>query len=96
MAETDSKAGRIRCVVLDVDGVLTDGRIVLDGAGGEWKFFDVRDGLGISLAGKLGLQVVFLTGRESEAVCRRARELSVRRGLQGVDDKEAAIEGILE
>ncbi len=96
LADIERKAERIRCVVLDVDGVLTDGRIILDGGGGEWKFFDVRDGLGISLAGRLGLEVVFLTGRKSEVVSRRAAELSVRQVLQGIDDKAAAMKRLLE
>jgi YrbI family 3-deoxy-D-manno-octulosonate 8-phosphate phosphatase len=85
------KAKRIQCLVLDVDGVLTDGRIHLDGRGGEFKSFDVKDGLRIVLARSLGMQVVFLTGRKSDAVSRRAVELSVDRVYQGANDKAAVI-----
>ena len=88
-------ARAIRLVVLDVDGVLTDGRIVLGGGGEEWKSFDVRDGLRMVMARKQGLELAFLTGRESEAVSRRATELSVDRVLQGVKDKAEAMNALL-
>jgi len=89
------KARNVRCIVFDVDGVLTDGRIFFDGRGGEWKSFNVRDGLRIVMARKHGLEVAFLTGRESEAVSRRAAELSVDRVLQGVKDKAEAMNALL-
>lgn len=91
------KARNVRCIVFDVDGVLTDGRIFL-GRGGEeeWKTFNVRDGLRIVMARKRGLKVAFLTGRESEAVSRRAAELSVDRVLQGVKDKAEAMSALLQ
>jgi 3-deoxy-D-manno-octulosonate 8-phosphate phosphatase (KDO 8-P phosphatase) len=89
------KARNVRCIVFDVDGVLTDGRIFLDGRGKEWKSFNVRDGLRIVMARKHGLEVAFLTGRESEAVSRRAAELSVDRVLQGVKDKAEAMNALL-
>ena len=66
-----------RYVIFDVDGVLSDGRIVLDSNGVEAKFFDVRDGSGISILRKGGYMVGFLTGRSSEVVNVRARELHV-------------------
>ena len=81
------KARRVRWLVLDVDGVLTDGRIILDGGGGEWKSFDVRDGQRIVLAGREGIRTVFLTGRTSRVVERRAVELGVYRVFQGAHDK---------
>ena len=89
------KARHVRCVVFDVDGVLTDGRILLGGVGEEWKFFNVRDGLRIVMARKQGLEVAFLTGRESVAVSRRAAELGVDRVLQGVKDKAEAMKALL-
>jgi 3-deoxy-D-manno-octulosonate 8-phosphate phosphatase (KDO 8-P phosphatase) len=89
------KARGVRCIVFDVDGVLTDGRILLDGRGAEWKSFDVKDGLRIAMARKQGLDVAFLTGRESEAVSRRAAELSVNRVWQGVRDKAEAMSSLL-
>jgi 3-deoxy-D-manno-octulosonate 8-phosphate phosphatase (KDO 8-P phosphatase) len=90
------KAKSVRCIVLDVDGVLTDGRIVIDGGGNEWKSFNVRDGLRIVMARKQGMKVAFLTGRESDAVSRRAAELSVDHVFQGVRDKSQAMDSLIE
>jgi len=81
------KARHVRWLVLDVDGVLTDGRIILDGGEGEWKAFDVRDGQRIVLAAREGIRTVFLTGRSSRVVERRAAELGVHRVFQGAHDK---------
>jgi len=78
--------------VLDVDGVLTDGQIILDGCDNEWKAFNVRDGHRIVLAAREGIRTVFLTGRTSRVVERRAIELGVHRVYQGEHDKGAAIE----
>ena len=89
------KARSVRCIVFDVDGVLTDGRIVLGRGGEEWKSFNVRDGLRMAMARKQGLVLAFLTGRESEAVSRRAAELSVDHVLQGVKDKAEAMKALL-
>lgn len=84
------KAARIRLLLLDVDGVLTDGGIIIDDRGAETKRFDVRDGLGITLLLRAGIEVGFITGRSSPVVVRRARELKVRMVYQGVQDKAAA------
>ena len=81
------KARAVRWLVLDVDGVLTDGRIILDGGEGEWKAFDVRDGQRIVLAAHEGIRTVLLTGRSSRVVERRAAELGVHRVFQGAHDK---------
>ena len=86
------KARHVRWLVLDVDGVLTDGRIVLDGGDGEWKAFDVRDGQRLVLAAREGIRTVFLTGRSSGVVARRAAELGVHRVFQGADDKGETME----
>jgi 3-deoxy-D-manno-octulosonate 8-phosphate phosphatase (KDO 8-P phosphatase) len=83
------KAARIRLLLLDVDGVLTDGGIIIDDRGAETKRFDVRDGLGITLLLRAGIEVGFITGRSSPVVIRRARELKVRIVYQGVQDKAA-------
>lgn len=85
------KAQRVRWLVLDVDGVLTDGRILLDGEEGEWKAFDVRDGHRIVMAAGEGIRTVFLTGRTSRVVARRAAELGVHRVFQGALDKGAVL-----
>lgn len=89
------KAGTVRWLVFDVDGVLTDGRIILDGGDGEWKAFDVKDGHRLALAVRHGLRVIFLTGRESRVVARRAAELGVHRVFQGAHDKGAVMERLL-
>ena len=85
----------LRLVLTDVDGVLTDGTVLLLPDGGEAKAFHIRDGLGIVLARKAGLRVGLLSGRASEAVAARGRELSLDVVRQGVADKRAALEEIL-
>ena len=82
-----TKAEKIKLLLLDVDGVLTDGRIVIDDKGVETKHFDVRDGQGISLLRHAGVDVGFITGRSSKAVQYRARELGVQIVYQGIRDK---------
>jgi 3-deoxy-D-manno-octulosonate 8-phosphate phosphatase (KDO 8-P phosphatase) len=81
------KAKKIRLLLLDVDGVLTDGSIILDGRGNETKAFHVRDGRGIKLAQKAGIHVGIITGRSSEVVKIRARELGITEVHQGAKDK---------
>jgi len=79
---------------LDVDGVLTDGRIYLDGRGHEWKVFDTKDGHGMRKAAAAGITLVWISGRRSPATASRARELGVPYCLQGVRDKRARFEAI--
>lgn len=76
-------ASRIRLLVLDVDGVLTDARLVLGPGGEEYKHFCARDGIGIKLAQRAGIEVAFMSARESEVVSRRAEMLGVREVHQG-------------
>jgi 3-deoxy-D-manno-octulosonate 8-phosphate phosphatase (KDO 8-P phosphatase) len=78
---------RIRLLLLDVDGVMTDGRIIYDDHGGETKAFDVRDGHGIKLLQRAGIRVGIITGRQSAVVQRRAEELGIELVYQGVKDK---------
>ena len=91
----EKKAKFIRLLLLDVDGVLTDGRIVYDGAGRELKFFDIKDGQGIKLLQQAGLEVGILSGRKSPALRLRAKELGIRLVRQRVLDKGKALETIL-
>ncbi len=77
------KATGIKLLLLDVDGVLTNGQIIYDGAGNELKMFDVRDGHGIKLLQRAGIQVGIITGRKSEVVARRAAELGIEILYQG-------------
>ena len=82
--------------ILDVDGVLTAGRIIMDDDGREIKHFDVRDGHGIKILMRFDIDVVLLTGRKSSVVEHRARDLGIREVHQQIWDKVAAFEGILE
>ena len=85
----------VKLVIFDVDGVLTDGRIVLNDDGVESKFFDVRDGSGIKWLVRVGLDVAFLTGRQSHVVELRAAELGVTRIHQGAKVKIDVYERLL-
>ncbi len=78
---------KIKYVVLDVDGTLTDGGIIYDSLGNELKRFDAKDGLGIKVAIAAGLIIVIISGRESLMVKRRASELGVQYLLSGVQLK---------
>jgi 3-deoxy-D-manno-octulosonate 8-phosphate phosphatase (KDO 8-P phosphatase) len=82
-----SKARNVALLLLDVDGVLTDGRIIIDDRGVETKQFHVRDGQGIALLLRAGIQVGLITSRSSASVRRRARELGIRLVRQGVSNK---------
>jgi 3-deoxy-D-manno-octulosonate 8-phosphate phosphatase (KDO 8-P phosphatase) len=88
------KASKIKLLLLDVDGILTDGGIYLDNRGVETKRFDVRDGQGITLLQRAGIRVGLVTGRTSEIVRHRARELGVEIVYQGVGNKAAIYEEI--
>lgn len=78
---------KIRLLLLDVDGVMTDGRIIFDNHGVETKAFDVKDGHGLKLLQRAGLKVGIITGRESEVVRFRARELGIDILHQGAKSK---------
>jgi 3-deoxy-D-manno-octulosonate 8-phosphate phosphatase (KDO 8-P phosphatase) len=82
---------KIELLVLDVDGVLTDGRLYFSGSGEALKTFHVRDGHGIKLLMRSGVAVAALSGRRSPAVTARMRELKVRNVVQGCADKVAAL-----
>jgi 3-deoxy-D-manno-octulosonate 8-phosphate phosphatase (KDO 8-P phosphatase) len=91
-----SRLKKIKLLLLDVDGVMTDGRIILDSRGIESKAFHVRDGLGIKLAQKAGITVGIITGRKSEVVDLRARELGIHEVHQGAHDKITVYESLIE
>lgn len=84
----------IRLFVMDVDGTMTDGAVYLDGKGGEFKRFDVRDGLGIACLMRSGVRTAIISGRESAVTAVRAKELGIEVVVQGVKDKLAAIREI--
>ena len=82
----------IRLLVLDVDGVLTDGRLYFGPRGEALKVFDVRDGYGLNAVRHAGIRVAVISGRRSQAVRARCRELRVQHVHQGVSDKLAVFE----
>lgn len=86
------KASRVRFMILDVDGVLTDGRVLFDKAGELGKSFNVQDGMGIRLALEAGIRVALISGRISEAVEKRASDLGIQDCLLGIQDKVSAYE----
>ncbi len=90
-----AKAADIALLVLDVDGVLTDGRLWFGAEGEALKAFHVRDGLGIKLLRAAGVEVAVISGRSSPAVAARMRELGVAQVAQGVADKAAALAELL-
>lgn len=86
----------IELIVLDVDGTMTDSRITYSAAGDEIKSFNVKDGLAISSWRKLGKQVAIITGRTSEIVARRAKELQIEHFYQGIENKKEVLESLLQ
>lgn len=90
-ARTPTPLGRIELLILDVDGVLTDGRLYFAPTGEALKVFHVHDGHGIQLLMGSGVHVAAVSGRRSAAVTARMRELKVRHVMQGCSDKVAAL-----
>jgi 3-deoxy-D-manno-octulosonate 8-phosphate phosphatase (KDO 8-P phosphatase) len=90
------RARKVGLVLMDVDGVLTDGRLTFSGGSGEARTFNVKDGAGIVLARKLGLRTGFLSGRGGPAIVRRARELGIDEVHLGAGDKGRVYAGILK
>ena len=86
----------IKLIVLDVDGCLTDGGIIYSSDGAETKKFNVKDGLAISLWVKMGYHVAIITGRNSEIVKRRAKELGIVHLFQHIKDKEKALSELID
>lgn len=94
--ELTEAARKVRLLILDVDGVLTDGSIILDNEGNEFKAFHVRDGHGIKMLGSAGITIAIITGRYSQVVERRAAELGIAEVYQRCYVKTDAFEKILE
>ncbi len=82
---------RITCLVLDVDGVLTDSRIYFTDDGKEMKAFNSKDGHGLKLLMRAGIEVAIITGRVSRALEYRTNELGIRHVFQGIKDKKTAL-----
>ncbi len=92
----NTELNRIKLLLLDVDGVMTDGRIIYLDDGKEAKCFDVKDGHGLKLIQRAGIQVGIITGRQSEVVARRAAELGIEIVYQGAKDKMLPFREIME
>ncbi len=87
MKKLEEKTKKIKMFIMDVDGTLTDGKIYMGPHGEKFKAFNTKDGLGIKLLIKQGILPVIITGRNSEIVNTRAKELGIEEVYQGVDDK---------
>lgn len=90
------KAQAIHLLILDVDGILSDGKLYFANGGEEIKTFHTQDGLGIKMLQQAGVQVAIITGRESAIVQRRAESLGIQHIIQGRDDKLTAMNELLE
>lgn len=94
--KTLEKAKQIKLVICDVDGVLSDGKVYFSNQGDEFKNFNIKDGLGIKLLQRSGIQVAIITGRHSAIVAHRAKELGIDIVYQGHSDKRAAFNEIIQ
>ena len=88
--DIQNKLSRVRHLILDVDGVLTDGRLYFDNHGNELKTFHTLDGHGIKMLQQSGVAVAIITGRRSSLVEKRAHDLGITRLIQGREDKYSA------
>lgn len=97
MANRDlqQKAQSIKLVAFDIDGIMTDGRLYFTSMGDEIKAFNVKDGLGLKLLRDSGVEVAIITGRTSELVNRRARDLKIDKLIQGREDKKIALQELM-
>ena len=84
----EEKASKIKLLFLDVDGIMTDGRIIMNDRGEETKSFDVKDGHGLRMLMAAGVEVVLISGRKSQAVDYRAKDLGIEAVYQAVSDKQ--------
>jgi len=89
-------ARRIRLVIFDIDGVLTNGSLFFDNRGEEYKAFNSRDGHGMRILMECGLEAAVITGRESRLVEHRMRDLGISRVYQGFRDKRPAYQALLD
>jgi 3-deoxy-D-manno-octulosonate 8-phosphate phosphatase (KDO 8-P phosphatase) len=89
------RAATIRLLILDVDGVMTDGRLHYDAQGREFKTFHVRDGYGIKRLMDAGVTVAIISGRRSLSAAARMTELGIRHVMLGREDKDVALEELL-
>jgi 3-deoxy-D-manno-octulosonate 8-phosphate phosphatase (KDO 8-P phosphatase) len=90
------KAKKLKLLILDVDGVLTDGKLFFDNQGNEYKSFHARDGHGIKLLRQTGVEVAVISGRKSNSVALRMKNLGIEHVYQGHEHKHGAFNEIIE
>jgi 3-deoxy-D-manno-octulosonate 8-phosphate phosphatase (KDO 8-P phosphatase) len=90
-----ARAGAVKLIIFDVDGVLTDGSLFYGDTGEEYKAFNSRDGHGIKMLRASGVEAAILTGRTSQVVMHRARNLGIVRVIQGSEDKLQCFQNLL-
>ena len=90
------RAKRVKLLILDIDGVMTDGRLIYSVYGDELKFFDVQDGFGITLLNRAGIKSVIITAKKSRIVKLRARDMRISKAYQGYLDKLIAFDRALK
>lgn len=95
MPDRNARARRVKLLIMDVDGTLTDGSLFVLPNGEEVKAYNVKDGLGILLAQMAGLKMAIITGKTSRSVAVRAKKLRIAEVHQGILNKKPALEGIL-
>lgn len=88
------KARKIKLLLLDVDGVLTDGRIIYDSRGRDMKFFDVADGMGVHILKKMGISTILITAKGSKAIKPRAKDMQVDTVFANISPKSKVLERI--
>lgn len=96
MTVLHDKAQRIELAIFDVDGVLTDGRLILGDDGGEYKCFHVRDGLGLVMLREAGIQVAVISARQSKVTAERMAALGIEYVYQGTQDKAKTFAELLQ
>lgn len=96
MQKIIEKAKKLKLLILDVDGVLTDGRLFFDDQGKEYKCFHARDGHGIKLLRQTGVEIAVISGRKSNSVALRMKSLGIDHVYQGHENKIAAFNEIIE
>ena len=95
-SELQSKLQKIKLFITDIDGVLTDGRIIFGNYGDELKFFDVHDGLGVYCLKKAGIKTILITAKGSWAIKPRARDMQVEAVFENISPKTGVLEKILK
>ncbi|MFA5092651.1 MAG: HAD-IIIA family hydrolase [Candidatus Omnitrophota bacterium] len=94
--ELKARFKKIKLLLLDVDGVLTDGRIIYDSHGRDSKFFDVHDGLGVFVLAKSGIKTILITAKSSKTIKPRARDMHVAEVFADIFPKTAVLDKILK